>query len=351
MEYLSKRPANPYYEMLLPYGVYLAARMNAEQGLDYDVEKMVNWVFDVNSECRPGWGVMAERWGGYDVYGLVGSLTDGAGYAFAMNGFEQAGSLVPLVRYDKRFAHDIGKWTLNLANASRLYYANGLAPTNQSSWDWASKYDPNSAIAYEGLRRERQGFAVPLSDFHLERGRIVSGSYASLRYAEDGEQEQLEEQITDGHQGLSHTWDFNLPEGKGRAMLMQAVATLRTPGSNNFRLSIAAAAEGPYARAFEIEKDTSFWYQIPDELHGHIYVKVESTGDAIRPNGLDRLSIDSLFLGYPSGIMPYAQGDQQTGKKPGSTTDFALYGGSHVGILGGIIRTTNVPENSFNSIC
>lgn len=341
--YLSNRSKNPFYEMLLPYGAYLAARMNAELGLDYDVAKIVNWVFDGDSECRPGWGVIAERWGDYDVDGLVGSLTDGRGYAFAMNGFEQAGALIPLVRYDKRFAHDIGKWALNLANASRLYYANGLDPAHQSSWDWASKYDPNFALTYEGLRKEKQGYAAPLSDLPAGQGRIVSGNYASLRYAKDGNVEVLEEQVAEGRQGLKHVWDFDLPEGQGRALLMQAKANFKTSNANSFHLSIAANPEGPYTAAFDIGGSESYWYQIPDAVRGHIYIKVESSNWSIRPEGLDRLAIDSLILGFPTAVRPYAQGDEATGKLPGSTTDFSLYSGSHVGILGGIVRTTNVP--------
>ena len=35
-----------FYELQLPYGVYIAARMNAELGTDYDIEKMLNWCFD-----------------------------------------------------------------------------------------------------------------------------------------------------------------------------------------------------------------------------------------------------------------------------------------------------------------
>ena len=58
--------------------------------------------------------------------GLVGSTTDGEGYAFAMNTFQWAGALTPVARYDTRYAHDIGKWMLNLANAARLFYPGSL---------------------------------------------------------------------------------------------------------------------------------------------------------------------------------------------------------------------------------
>jgi hypothetical protein len=138
--------ANPLYEVLLPYAVMTAARMNAELGRSYDVAKLVNWCFDPlpKPQARPNWGVITGKWSGLDVDGLVGSATDGGGYAFAMNTFQYAGTLAPLARYDSRYAHDLGKWILNLANAARLFYANAHDAEHQSSHAWASTYDRRS---------------------------------------------------------------------------------------------------------------------------------------------------------------------------------------------------------------
>jgi len=154
MEFLNDRTLNPYYEVLMPYGAYVAARMNAELGRSYDVHKFINWCFGI-SDCRGGWGVILGSWGGYDCHGLVGSVDNRGGYAFAMNTFAQAGALVPLVRYDPRYARAIGKWMLNLANAARLFYPNELPANHQSSSFW--KGDPAGVVAYEGLRREWDG--------------------------------------------------------------------------------------------------------------------------------------------------------------------------------------------------
>ena len=76
-----------FYEILLPFGVYTAARLNAENGTNYDVTHLLNQVFDgcQSKDGRYGWGIIAEKWGDYDVYGLQGSITDGGGYAFFMN--------------------------------------------------------------------------------------------------------------------------------------------------------------------------------------------------------------------------------------------------------------------------
>jgi hypothetical protein len=155
MSFLQGRRSSPFYEVLLPYGAYIAARMNAELGRDYDVLKLLNWCFDGYSEPRPGWGVIASTLGGYDCHGLVGSNTDGGGYAFAMNTFSMAAPLVPLVRYDTRFARSIGKWMLNAANNARLFYSDSLPEDHQSSAFWDG--DPGHVVAYEGLRKSRAG--------------------------------------------------------------------------------------------------------------------------------------------------------------------------------------------------
>ena len=49
-----------------------------------------------NPNGRYGWGVMAGRWGDYDVSGLQGSILDGGGYAFFMNSVKLTWPLVPM---------------------------------------------------------------------------------------------------------------------------------------------------------------------------------------------------------------------------------------------------------------
>jgi Concanavalin A-like lectin/glucanases superfamily len=153
MEFLNSRTSNPAYELQLPYGAYAAARMNAELGTAYDVEKLVDWCFSVGP-LRP-WGAIVGNWGGYDCSGLIGEVNGSNDYAFAMNTFEQIGALVPLVRYDDRFARAIGKWVLNAANAARLFYHEYVPSGNQDSYAWAHQNDSSSVIAYEALRQFR----------------------------------------------------------------------------------------------------------------------------------------------------------------------------------------------------
>ena len=153
-----------FYEILMPFGVYSAAYLNATQGTDFDVIKILNWTFN-GSRGRWGWGVICDRWGDYDVYGLQGSITDGGGYAFQMNSYEMAWPLVPMVKYDARFAAAIGKWMLNNANASRLFFPLEIDDAHQACAD--IKDITRGIIGYEGLRKtDRYGkmSAIPVAE-------------------------------------------------------------------------------------------------------------------------------------------------------------------------------------------
>src|SRR5450759_3271585 len=43
---LQSQSKNPTYEVLMPFGAYLSARINAELGKHYDMNKMLGWSFD-----------------------------------------------------------------------------------------------------------------------------------------------------------------------------------------------------------------------------------------------------------------------------------------------------------------
>lgn len=150
--FVSQRESR-FYEVLMPFGALVAARLNAEHGTSYDIKKILDWTFEgcKAKDGRTGWGVIAERWGEYDVYGLQGSITDGGGYAFLMNSFDMAWPLVPMAKYDTRFANAIGKWMLNLTNAARLFYPYEI--DDQHQWLPSRKDITKNVIAYEGIRK------------------------------------------------------------------------------------------------------------------------------------------------------------------------------------------------------
>lgn len=142
-----------FYEILMPFGAYTAARLNAEQGDQYDVGKIINWTFEgcTAEDGRNGWGVINDRWGDYDVSGMVGSIIQEGGYGFLMNTFDLAWPMVPMVRYEPAYAKAIGKWMLNAANTARLFYPYEIPDKNQ--WLPEKKAVTRNVIAYEGLKK------------------------------------------------------------------------------------------------------------------------------------------------------------------------------------------------------
>ena len=198
LKYYEQPIVNPDYEIMAPFGAYAAARMNAEHGRNYDIQKLVNWVFARSGARQTKIMISGETWGGQDAGGLMGFTVpntgaDVRGYAFSMNTFATALPMVPLARYEDRYSRAIGKWMLNAASAARMFYANAHSPQNQSSEFWTG--DPNSAIAYEGLRHHWHGvndseelFAAgdpltygwgPLTDFALYGG-AYAGVFGSI---------------------------------------------------------------------------------------------------------------------------------------------------------------------------
>ncbi|MEO1013071.1 MAG: hypothetical protein AAFX53_17375, partial [Bacteroidota bacterium] len=161
LETLLGQEENYFYEILMPFGAYLAARMNAEQGTQYDFGNILDWTFDGTSVCREGWGVLVGNWNGYDVSGILGSTVGfnpvngnlqkehGEGFGFLMNTFDAMWPLVPMVRYDQRYANAIGKWMLNAANASHLFYPYEILNEHQTIPE--EKEHTKGVIAYEGL--------------------------------------------------------------------------------------------------------------------------------------------------------------------------------------------------------
>ncbi len=150
---LESQTESRFYEILLPLGIYTASRLNAEEGCNFDIKKMINWTFDgcKDPKGRFGWGIISDRWGDYDVSGLQGSISDGGGYAFLMNSIKMAWPMVPMVKYEPQFARAVGKWMLNNVNACRLFFPLEIDDAHQ--WLPEIKYITNGIVAYEGLRK------------------------------------------------------------------------------------------------------------------------------------------------------------------------------------------------------
>lgn len=160
MDYL-EREKNLYYEMLPLLAPYVAARLNAEAGTDYDITKYLA-ALRAGTDVRGGWGTIEDSWGGYDVSGLSGSRTDLNGYAFAMNSFATPW-LAATARYDTRYADAVGRWMLQVYNASRYFYADQMPVDAQQHGDRFVD-DPAHVIAYEGLRHQGPAGIIATAD-------------------------------------------------------------------------------------------------------------------------------------------------------------------------------------------
>jgi hypothetical protein len=347
IEYLEGRSKNPLYEVLLPYGAYTTARMNAEMGTSYDLYKILNWCFEpgYTGAARYGWAVIADDpWGGYDCDGLVGSATDGGGYAFAMNTFQWVAALAPIPRYNQDYARAIGKWILNAANAARLFYANGLDAVHQSDEGWAYIYDPCNCITYEGLRKQVTTIAEKaVSDYSNTYG-LVTNDYKHT-FNDDGKYEVLKEETVGSVDKVEHVWEFNITPGSGHWFWLNGHYIDGGDVDSGFILYYAASPAGPYTTMFTVSNaypDVTYTYPLPSGFSGSLYVMAKDTHPTTSGTSNDRLCVDSMYV--PTilpALSPYSTGD---GFGYGLATNFALYGASHVGMLGAVVETTNVEK-------
>ena len=351
IEYLEGRSQNPLYEVLLPYGAYTVARMNAELGTSYDLYKILNWCFEPSTapDVRYGWGAIADvPWGGYDCDGLIGSATDDGGYAFAMNTFQWPAALAPIPRYNQDYARAIGKWILNAANAARLFYANGLDATHQSDEGWAYIYDPCNCISYEGLRKQVTTVVEKaVSDFNNTYG-LVTNDY-KFTFGNDGKYEELKEVTVGSVDKLEHVWSFNVTSGSSHSFQLDGHYHDYGDIDSGFVFSYAATPTGPYTTMFIVDNtisDASYSYPLPSGLSGTLYIMAKDTNPTTDGTSNDRLHIDIMYvLTQLLAVAPYATGDGfGDGLNPGLATNFALYGASHVGMLGAVVETTNVEK-------
>jgi hypothetical protein len=77
-------------------------------------------------------------------------------YAFAMGSYQAPAWLLPVVRYDQRYARSIARYALNAANSCRFFLGIDLDWDHQDHLDWRQSL-PNGQgflFSYEGFRTE-----------------------------------------------------------------------------------------------------------------------------------------------------------------------------------------------------
>jgi hypothetical protein len=335
IQYILSCDESPLYDLLLCYAPYIATRLNLEQGRSYNVQKLLDFCFDGN---RHGWGVLAANWGGYDCHGLTSSPS----YAFLMETLNFAGAITPLVRYDQRYARAVGKWMLNLANSARLFYPDILPAHKQSSEEWSYIYDPQACIAYEGLKKEKWVYDKTDGE-NLIKGRLVSGTHMDTHTRNNVCQVLEEVTLPGGKDGLEHIWHISLNQGSYYQIVVKARTEDAGDADEGFNFSYSNSAEGPWTYLFNFNNSgDEFRWKAVNPSSNDFYIKVSDTDKTIGNYLKDRILIDEIYVHTQnSQIAPYASGDPLTWGW--GNTDLGLYGSSYVGILGGMIETTNIP--------
>lgn len=324
LRFLDERAVNPFYECLMPYGAYVSARMNAEQGTTHDTEKLINWVFDGSNPRK--WGVITGSWNDTPIDGLLGSVYPKSEYAFAMNSFLSPAVMVPLVRYDPRFARAMGKWVLNVAVNSRYFYAQAWKPEQQTSWEWASKNDPESVLAYEGIRKNGLHRDHPVDE------KAISGSVGGRKG--NDERNHREKISPDARGAFNVVWKFDPPAGKKQTLVIefgkdgtagQALTISASDGESGPWTPIATVKPGNVARkAVEVQGNKTVYFSLSN-----------TPSDAARP-----LALEDIYVNTELELSPQVGGDP-TYLGWGST-DIGLYGGCFVGMLGALVEPTDV---------
>jgi len=315
LDYLERwdgEKGNPGYEVLQYFAPIVAARLNVEAGGKYDVRKMLGWSFSENTSrptARPNWGMIAERWGQYDVHGLLGSTRDGGGYAFAMNTFHGVAALAPVARYHPEYARSFGRWLLNVANNARLFYPDQWPASRQSSASW--KGDPAGAVAYEGLRKHARVRAESITA--AATGTAVSAASWTFR---------LPAQVT---QATGHC------VGTATAPTPAGAYVIETDEGGGFR----EVGRWPRENLESAAKHTVTFAVSPKATTVAVWLSRRAATVATEPS----LQVSVRCF---TEISPFATGDPLV-LEWGSATDFGLYGSSHVGFLAAVVEATNVP--------
>lgn len=154
MQWYAEHPGR--YEISHVMGPLTAARLNvqANQGRDIvDMTRVLNaWFGDGTPGTHSMFVTAGKSFNGLTTDGLDGARwPNGEFYAFTMGSLQNAAWLVPVARYDPRYARAIARFALHEANSARLLEGAGLDADHQDHAAWKSEWDKKNLLFYEGL--------------------------------------------------------------------------------------------------------------------------------------------------------------------------------------------------------
>lgn len=318
LDWMDRRLENPFYESLVPYGAYVSARINAMHGTSHDTKKFIEWVLAGDNPRK--WGAMLENWYQTPVHGLIGSVYPEYEYAFSMNSFQAVGIMAPIARYEERFARDLAKWILNVAANGRYFYPDAWPEKSQSSFQWASKNDPDFCIPYEGIRKQGKTRDYPKRD-EMKAGTIELGHSTNP--------DKDMRLIADQSGSISYEGIIEVPSGISHTLI--AVVNNRSI-ENDTRVFI----KGDQKHAIQFKNKRSDILKLPTKTNGEVKVVIRAEG--LRPQEV--IQVKDLVIETVFDNPPHVGGDAM--EHGWGKTDLGLYGGSYAGFIGALVEPTNV---------
>jgi hypothetical protein len=214
------------YEVTHVMGPLTAARLNAEYGCTLDMDRVLAAWFGQGDTKRMPWKITAGmRLGGITCDGLDGAYWGGeeAGFhAFAMGTLQAPAWLVPMVRYDPRYARDVGRYALHAAASARLLQGYGLDWDHQDHKDWKDRWDPQCLLFYEAIT------SWDWSDRHLYRPYATGDP---IRLGWGGPKPKPEEYLSEKKRWFSQTsHNLSLYMGNHIGFLGGIVSLTNIPG-------------------------------------------------------------------------------------------------------------------------
>jgi len=358
LRFMEDLQVSPFFEWHIGYGPYVAARRNMEQDdRRYDVHKLITWCFEPDPlGARGDWQMEQGTWPNAVVqpYGLLGGSAD-KGKRFMSSTANTVINMVPLVKYDDRYARIMGKWLMHVANSARLWYANSLPAEYQQAADkaWADVYDTNYALAYEQVQKYKLLMHFPSEEFPSLGA--VTGDLQRLDVEEEKNDpyEILQETVQgDGSDALEHVWRILIDKATDRTLSMRAMIVDSGDADAGFDVYYAMGAPTNWQLAFTVSAATMTQYNqssIPTGAATNIYIKVVDTDRTTGNASPDTLEIDWLRLQTTDEtISPYLTGpwcsNKMAEKDWGEIRNFALYMSVEVGRLARSFGTTDVEQ-------